>query len=92
MREQGIPVREVMRPLRMYTVDHSKSIASAARLFVKHGVSFLPVCDGKKIIGVLSARELFYRHYQNTRFIDHLIYGNIKKSAGGQIINGPATV
>lgn len=91
-RENGIPVREVMRPLGMYTVERRKNIASAARMFVKHGISFLPVTDGKKIIGVLSARELFYRHYHNTRFEDNLNYEHLKTSTGGKIVNEPATV
>lgn len=91
MRAQGITVREVMRPLDLYTVEYNKNMPAAARLFVRHGISFLPVTEEKKIVGILSARELFYRYYEITRFEADYIYKR-KSETGGKLLNEPATV
>lgn len=91
MRAKGITVREIMRPLGLHTVEYGKNAPAAARLFVRHGISFLPVTIGKRIVGILSARELFHRYYEKTRFEADYIYER-KSENGGRLINEPATV
>jgi CBS domain-containing protein len=39
-------------------IDPSASIIEAAKLMAKNNYGFLPVCDGQKIIGVITDRDI----------------------------------
>ncbi|MFZ5632675.1 MAG: cyclic nucleotide-binding/CBS domain-containing protein [Bacillota bacterium] len=93
IRENGkITVREVMRPLVMFSIDCNSTISEAAHMFVRHGINYLPVKEGEKIIGILSLREIFYRYYELTGFMSTRESRNSKARGSSRIIEKPATV
>lgn len=85
----GIAIREVMRPLSQISIDYNKTISEAAKMFIRHGINFLPVKDSKKIIGILSARELFYIHYALNNFMPQ---GESKNPVSSKLIKKPAII
>jgi len=60
--EQGISVREVMRPINVYSINsHKFDIHTAATIFTRNGINFLPILDNdKKIIGIVDKSSVFY--------------------------------
>jgi CBS domain-containing protein len=56
---------DVARPLRDFMTPHPLSLPptatlyDAARLMAQHGIRHLLVCDGRKLLGVISERSLF---------------------------------
>ncbi len=69
MRKKGkVTVREIMRPLCMFSVPDNCSVITAARIFVRYRINHLPVTDGEKVTGILNLGELFYRYYESNGF------------------------
>lgn len=93
MRENGkVTVREVMRPLAMFSIDCRSPVSEAVKIFVRHGINYLPVSDGKKTVGIISRRELFFRYYELNGFRPEnesfTIIGRIRK----KLFKEPATI
>ncbi|MCL6477548.1 MAG: CBS domain-containing protein [Peptococcaceae bacterium] len=93
MREKGkVTVREVMRPLAMFSIDINSTLSEAAQMFVRHGVNYLPVSEGGKITGILGLREVFYRYYELTGFMPTIEPRKSKPRESSRIVEKPATV
>lgn len=59
--ENGIAVREVMRPIKSYTIDRNNfDINTASSIFTRNGINFVPVLDNNQIIGIVEKSSLFY--------------------------------
>ena len=54
-----IPVRKVMKHP-VITVEKGSRISSAMRLMLDHRISHIPALDGKRILGVATARKIVY--------------------------------
>lgn len=64
----GVPVRELMRPLDLFSLEYGSSVFKAAHLFFKHGLNYLPVTKDGKVIGILNSRDFFFRYYELAGF------------------------
>lgn len=78
----GVPVRELMRPLDLFSLEYGSSVFKAAHLFFKHGLNYLPVTKDGKVIGILNSRDFFFRYYELTGF---------KPLQDGSLQSGPAS-
>jgi len=60
--ELGISVREVMRPINVYSMNsHKFDLNTAATIFTRNGINFLPILDNaKNIIGIVDKSSVFY--------------------------------
>jgi CBS domain-containing protein len=54
---QDIPVRDIMTE-DVITVDPSRTVEECMALVTQHRVRHLPVCDGERLIGVISIGDL----------------------------------
>lgn len=60
--ESGIAVREVMRPVKAYSINyHDFDINAAAAIITRNGINFIPVLDNDKIIGIVDKSSVFYQ-------------------------------
>ncbi|MFZ5595717.1 MAG: CBS domain-containing protein [Bacillota bacterium] len=55
-----ITVRDIMRPLKMVTVQQDSSILEAVQIVCRKKVNSLPVMDGKKLVGIVRTIDLFW--------------------------------
>lgn len=53
-------VKDIMRPLKMVTVQVDNDIFEAVLIMVKHKINSLPVMEGKKLVGVVRTIDLFW--------------------------------
>ncbi|TYO92309.1 HPP family protein [Desulfallas thermosapovorans] len=58
-RESGVRVRDIMRPLRLYTVPAEASVMDVALALLKYQVNTLPVMDKGKPVGIVRPIDVF---------------------------------
>jgi len=59
--ETGIAVREVMRPIKAYSIDrHDFDFNAASAIFTRNGINFIPVLDKGEVIGIVDKSSVFY--------------------------------
>lgn len=58
-RESKVRVRDIMRPLEMYTVNPTASVLEVALALLKHRVDTLPVMQRGKPIGIVRSIDVF---------------------------------
>ncbi|KUO73214.1 MAG: magnesium transporter [Desulfosporosinus sp. BRH_c37] len=59
--ELGIVVREVMRPVKAYSINYRDfNIHTATLIFTRNGINFIPIIDDEKIIGIVDKSSVFY--------------------------------
>lgn len=58
-RESGIRVRDIMRPLKLYTVSAEASVLDVALSLLKYRVNTLPVMDKEKPVGIVRTIDVF---------------------------------
>lgn len=60
-KESGIAVRELMRPLKAYSIDrHDYDINTASAIFTRYGINFIPVLENNELIGIADKSSAFY--------------------------------
>ena len=60
--ESGIAVRELMRPVNVYSINyHDFDINAVVEIFSRNGINFIPVLDNDKIIGIVDKSSVFYQ-------------------------------
>ena len=60
--DSGIAVRELMRPVKAYSINyHDFDINAAAAIFTRNGINYIPVLDNDKIIGIVDKSSVFYQ-------------------------------
>lgn len=91
VREHGVSVREVMRPLGLFSLDCRGTVREAARIFARHGINHLPVTRRNTAVGILSKWDLFYRYYESTGFLPVLERGR-EARAPVQLAKDPAGI
>jgi CBS domain-containing protein len=58
--DMEITVGDIMRPLKLVTVQQDSSILEAVQTICKKKVNSLPVMDGKKLVGIVRTLDLFW--------------------------------
>ncbi|SDG11763.1 CBS domain-containing protein [Desulfosporosinus hippei] len=60
--DQGISVREVMRPISVFSISyHNFDINTAAEIFTRNGINYIPILDNDQLIGVIDKSKIFYK-------------------------------
>ena len=60
--ESGIAVREIMRPVKAYSINyHDFDINATAAIFARNGINFIPVLDNDKMIGIVDKSSVFFQ-------------------------------
>lgn len=55
-----ITVKDIMRPLKLVTVQQDSSILEAVQIICRKKVNSLPVMDGDKLVGIVRTMDLFW--------------------------------
>ncbi|WP_242832393.1 CBS domain-containing protein [Desulfosporosinus orientis] len=59
--KSGIAVRELMRPIHCFFFDyHHFDIITAAAVFTRNGINYIPVLKNHELIGIINKSKLFY--------------------------------
>lgn len=60
--EKGISVREVMRPISVFSFNyHNFDINTAAEIFIRNGINYIPVLDNDVLVGIVDKSKIFYK-------------------------------
>ncbi len=61
-------------------VQHGQPVSAARKLMAEHGFHHVPVCDGKKLVGVISAQDILARSWgaSDDRSLDTLLDHTVK--------------
>lgn len=59
--KNGILVREVMRPIKIHTIDRQNfDLNAVSALFARSGMNYIPVLDKDVVIGIADRSRVFY--------------------------------
>lgn len=59
--KSGIAVRELMRPVHCFSFDyHHFDIKTAAEVFTRNGINYIPVFKNNELIGIVNKSKVFY--------------------------------
>lgn len=58
--DMEITVKDIMRPLKLVTVQQESSILEAVQIICRKKVNSLPVMEGKRLVGIVRTMDLFW--------------------------------
>ena len=79
---EEIKVQDVMTK-DLITINPDNTLEEAADLMVNHGIKKLPVIEGGRLVGIVTATDLIAYENKLVEKISHLIMSSPMKSIGG---------
>jgi len=58
-KKKGIRLKDVMRPLRLITIEAKDTVLQAAIKIITHRINSLPVLDNGKVVGIVRTFDIF---------------------------------
>jgi CBS domain-containing protein len=58
-KEAGKKVKEIMRPIKLITVEADAPLMKAVHLMIRHEISSLPVVEQDTVVGIVRINEIF---------------------------------